>query len=390
MRTSARIRSLAVAMVLAAAVAAGRPALGLIEDVMQSAAGAARPVPSAPPVTVVVRGQSAISSDDARQQALREAVERVCGVYVRSDSRTENLVLTLDQVYTKAAGFGQVEVLNQGQRDGVYWVIARVTVSEVPIVEMLRQAGLLRQWRIAVLIPETHLQRPRIPDPAAETAVIRALTGAGYRVVDRDFSGRYRYDSLVTQAWRGDVSALRALLATTKADVLVIGEAFSQRPPRDPTELPQGIISCRARVELRAVSKATSEILTADSAEAGGLDMSEEIAGKVALERAADEVGARLSERLMLLPAASTRQIEVVITGVHNASQARQMQEAIKRLSGVRRVEQDELSDGELYLDAEADALTADGLASALEKAIPGLAVGEASKLMIRAVWHAR
>ena len=388
MDTSFRVRSLRIAVALIALSALAQPAFCLIEDVVQNAAGAGRQTSSAASVTVTVRGQSADSYDDARQRALREAIERVCGVYVKSDSRTENFVLTLDQICTKAAGFGQVEVLSRGGRNGVYWVIARVTVSEVPIVEMLRQAGLLRQWRIAVLIPETHLQRPRIPDPAAETALIRTLTDAGYRVVDRDFSGHYRYDSLVMQAWRGDVSALKVLLSKTKADVLVIGEAFSQRPLQDAAELPDGMVSCRARVELRAVSKATNEVLTADSAQAGGVDLTEEIAGKVALENAASEVGARLSERLMLLPAGSTRQIEVIVVGVHTASEAQKIQDAVRRLSGVRQVERDEFSEGELYLDVEADSLTANRLAAQLEKALPGLCVTETSKMVIRACWN--
>jgi len=388
MDTSFLVRSLRIAVAFIALSALAQPAFCLIEDVVQNAAGAGRQTSSAASVTVTVRGQSADSYDDARQRALREAIERVCGVYVKSDSRTENFVLTLDQICTKAAGFGQVEVLSQGERNGVYWVIARVTVSEVPIVEMLRQAGLLRQWRIAVLIPETHLQRPRIPDPAAETALIRTLTDAGYRVVDRDFSGHYRYDSLVMQAWRGDVSALKVLLSKTKADVLVIGEAFSQRPLQDATELPDGMVSCRARVELRAVSKATNEVLTADSAQAGGVDLTEEIAGKVALENAAGEVGARLSERLMLLPAGSTRQIEVIVLGVQTASQAQKIEDAVRRLSGVRQVEQDEFSEGELYLDVEADSLTANRLAAQLENALPDLSVTETSKMVIRAYWN--
>jgi hypothetical protein len=148
------------------------------------------------------------------------------------------------------------------------------------------------------------------------------------------------------------------------------------------------MVSCRARVELRAVSKATNEILTADSAQAGGVDLTEEIAGKVALENAAEEVGARLSERLMLLPAGSTREIEVIVTGIRTASQAEKIQDAVRRLSGVRRVEQDEFSEGELYLDVEADSLTANRLAAQLEKALVGISVTETSKMVIRAEWN--
>jgi hypothetical protein len=85
---------------------------------------------------------------------------------------------------------------------------------------------------------------------------------------------------------------------------------------------------------------------------------------------------------------ASTRQIEVIVTGVHTESQAQKMQDAIRRLSGVRQVGQDECNEGELYLDVEADSLTADRLAAQLEKALPGISVTETSKMAMRAEWN--
>ena len=37
-----------------------------------------------------------------------------------------------------------------------------------------------RHWRVIVLIPEQHLERPRIPDPAAETMICKQLIVADY------------------------------------------------------------------------------------------------------------------------------------------------------------------------------------------------------------------
>lgn len=50
-------------------------------------------------------GKSARASDDAIQDALRKAVEQAVGVYVQSDTLTENYKLVYDKILTNAKGF---------------------------------------------------------------------------------------------------------------------------------------------------------------------------------------------------------------------------------------------------------------------------------------------
>lgn len=373
------------ALAASAVLIAASPAHALIKDVLDSLPGATTAVAEGrPPVPVVVRGESAKSYDDARRQALREAVERVCAVYVKSSSSVKNFELVVDEITAKATGFGQVEVLQKGQTGGRFWVIARVTVSERPILDQLRAAGLLRRWRIAVFVPETHLRRPRIPDPAAETELLKHLTEAGYRVIDRAFSQQYRYDDVVAAAWRGDTSALKLLLSKTRADILVIGEAFSEGLPPQP-ELPAGMVSCRARVEVRAVVKGTNEVLAAGSAQGAAYDVSEEVAGKRALEQAATLVAHRLVDKVLYLPASDTRHVELVISGVSGLADGERIQKRIAALDGVRGVARDDYIEGMLYLDVELDSLAADAFPASLEKAMGNkFVVREDSKLMLQ------
>lgn len=70
---------------------------------------------------------------------------------------------------------------------------------------------------MSVLIPEAILRRP-VPDPAAETEIMRALIEAGYRVVDPGQQQRNAERNLL----RGqDLNALPDLQTRLNADYLV-------------------------------------------------------------------------------------------------------------------------------------------------------------------------
>jgi hypothetical protein len=76
-------------------------------------------------------------------------------------------------------------------------------------------------------------------------------------------------------------------------DIVVAGEAFSEFAVRV-----NSIVSCTARAEINVIGREDGRIVVADRATSRAADLSENIAGKSALQKAGRVLGIRLLEHL--------------------------------------------------------------------------------------------
>jgi len=166
---------------------------------------------------------------------------------------------------------------------------------------------------VAVVIPETviidFVPRP-IPDPAAETAIIKHFQTYGFNVVDLVYlrvkratpAGLKDLEATARAALGGDQVAIRKLAARdgVAADILVVGEAVSTVTVFEALRIPgqPRLQDGRARVEVRAIEVATGRILAAEALHTGGVDFSAELAGKKSLERAGDKIACALARSI--------------------------------------------------------------------------------------------
>ena len=144
--------------------------------------------------------------------------------------------------------------------------------------------------KVMVILPEFHISE-RIPDPAAETEINRKLIESGFKVVDAAMYATIKNGTRFIDASHNPKAAI-SLGKEFGADIVIYGEAFSQR-----TGLQGSQVSCRARVEVKAVRTDDASIIAAHGLEAGALDNAEFVAAKSALRNGGTLVADYLLEQ---------------------------------------------------------------------------------------------
>jgi len=143
-------------------------------------------------------------------------------------------------------------------------LVAKVKTREDRIEAIKQSLKSEKLPAVSVKITEHHFGGPTI-DPAAETELGLILQQCGF--------------------------TLASDKSDTKPDIELFGEAFSEFGMRK-----GNLVSCKARVELKALEKVTGKILATDRQTSVAVDLSEQIAAKTALQNAA----ADLAERVIL------------------------------------------------------------------------------------------
>jgi len=289
--------------------------------------------------TVTVTGVG-ITPSEAENDALRVAVQNTLGVLVDSNTLVEKNVLIQDQIYTQSRGFvTDYRVTGKNQISGGWQVTIVADVDDQPnskLMNELTRLGIintqLRNPKIAVYLPETHIQY-RVPDPAGETAIVKALIDAGFSQVT-EVGSRLNIKNPL------NMSAAEMTSAAQKfgVDIIIVGEAFSEGIG-DPAQWLPGnqrtnLQSCRARVEAKMFIVRTGQIIGADGKYGSGVDNSQAVASKKALAAAGKQMGEYLVTQITGMYT-SQQNVEVVVYG-SAFQKINQVQTAIGNVRGVK------------------------------------------------------
>lgn len=300
---------------------------------------------------ITVTGMGATETE-ATNDALRSAVEQAVGVLVDSETIVEKNIVLSDNIYTNSKGFiSRYQVVGTRRNIDGWQVTVSAEVDVNPdskLMDELTRLGLidnsLRNPKIAVMIPETHLAY-RIPDPAGETAVIKAFIEAGFDNMVDISQKRMSYNN----PFNLNADDLHTLASSMQADILVVGEAFSEGVGDIGKFLPKGkntgTLSCRARIEAKMYIARTGQIIAADGKYGSAIDISEAIASKKALAVAGKAMGEYLSEKLLELAAGSRQKMELVVIAPGYERLGR-VQDALNNIQGVKNADLRSYADG--------------------------------------------
>ncbi|MBX3395271.1 MAG: hypothetical protein KF841_07870 [Phycisphaerae bacterium] len=185
--------------------------------------------------TVVVTGEAAGTDlnamEQARQDALRKAVEQACGSFVTGQTKVKNYAVVHDKIMSLAAGFiTESKVLERRTEGEISYCKVRAKVStasfEAKWAQLLHTIDAEGNPRCVVVIVEDNNADDEIPpktDAVAQSIIERFFIDKGVQLMDQSASADSRDRDMNLAAMNDDVKKMAAMAASFKADVLIRG-----------------------------------------------------------------------------------------------------------------------------------------------------------------------
>lgn len=167
-----------------------------------------------------------------------------------------------------------------------------------PLPELKKKLSDKRRPVVAVIVTERHMNSRAAPppDPAVETELKHLLIECGFKVKDT------AANELVDFARTAD-SGSPWPRGLDGVDLVIVGEGLSEFAARI-----GNLVSCSARAEINVIARSDGRINMSERTTERGVDLSENIAAKKALEKAGRVLGYRVLEKLAnSLPIESNR-----------------------------------------------------------------------------------
>ena len=216
-------------------------ALAIFSVLTASAARSQAGPPGKDESVITVEGQApgvnGNAAEQAKQDALRKAVERACGTFISSQTKTENYAAIYDKAMSFAAGYvTQFTVLQRRTADGMSYCKVRATVS---------RASFQKEWArlrhtieaegnprcIVVMVEDDNVDDDIPPKTNGVTQAIVEdfFLNKGVQLMDKGASEDSRSRDISLAALNDDVNKLAAMAASFKADVVIRGNAQARQ-----------------------------------------------------------------------------------------------------------------------------------------------------------------
>ena len=188
---------------------------------------------SAEDKVVEVEGTSFLSREDAIRQAQRLAVERVVGVFIRSQTEVENFAIKKDRIMSRTQGYIKRYTILQDEKIGdSYRVKIDAVVSADKIKDDLLAMRILldsmERPRIMILIKEEYIGMDNVGMGLAATEISSLFAAKGFDLVDKAQLEKIKAFDQRRQALAGNIDAAKSLGLNFGAQYVIVGKAVVQ------------------------------------------------------------------------------------------------------------------------------------------------------------------
>lgn len=323
---------------------------------------------------VVVIGKSVLKNltlEKARERALedafRTAVEKKVGVYISSQTLTENYRLVYDKILSQSFGYVRdYKILDEKKDEQFYEVKISTIVKGGEIKNDLLAINVLQERkglpRVMIIIKEdlqlsgnekSFGNQIFASQSTVEFVFTKEFNKKGFYVLDPSVVKQNKVRNQVIQALNGKKDAAKILGKMIDAELVVIGYVKT----RELTNVADSnFLSVGAALSLKVVKTGTGEIIYADTSNASGAGLTSAVAKNNAMKRlafSADRVISGILKKWQV-ELNNTRMIQITITNIKNFSDADYLKNTlIKVISGIEVMYNRDYEGGIAVLDAK-------------------------------------
>lgn len=306
--------------------------------------------------------------DSALRDAKRNAVEQVVGTYINSETLVNQASVVSDEIYAKSVGFiTDVRVIDEGKRNGSYYVRAKIDVNTNPNSELMNRIEMIKSLgdpRIGVVVFKNgtvseYGSQEKSYDDITEESVNSKLLSMGFsHVMDANIVAKLRNSSLLNSLYNGDTN----LIGDTGGlgvDVLVLAQsnvdaAKINLTQQDGTTVDTQLVRGIADITGKVIMLASGNIQGTFSVHGQGIDISENTANNKALKNASANVAAEVGKILRKKAAKAFDGLQI-IASVNDNEKLAELVSDLKNLKGVQGVYMREYQNGKAVIDIESN-----------------------------------
>ncbi len=292
---------------------------------------------------IVAEGRSTLANLDkekayerALEDAFRKAVEQGVGIHISSQSMTKNYQLISDEILARSSGYVQeYKILKSYEKDGFYVIKISALVKLDDIKNDLQAVGILLERknlpRLIVLVNETFMsqltpensKKPLFQSQIqsqVEARLTSLLVEKGFYVLDSNSITESRAKEQAVKALQGKTEAAKLLGDIMRADVILIGEAHSNKSGNIAGS---NFVSVTKALTLKAIRADTGEILAANTWNSSGAGLNDAAASNNAAKRVADMAGDQLITEVLnkfLVETGGTQIIQIIVYNIRGFS----------------------------------------------------------------------